>query len=293
MNGILCLNKPAELTSFACCARVRRRLGVKKLGHGGTLDPMATGVLPLLIGNATRAMDLLPVQDKRYTASLQFGLTSDTQDIWGTVTETGAPLPTRAAVEEALPRFRGKLLQLPPMMSALKKDGVRLYDLARQGLEVERTPRPVTIHALEILSYDERRGVLAVDCHCSKGTYVRTLCHDLGQALGCGAVMTALCRTMAAGYTLDQCVSLDEALALPEEELAARVLPVASAFAAYPALPVSTAQGVRFRNGGALSIDRLHLPVEGIVRVYDAGGTFLGLGKREGDDLQVYKLFCQ
>lgn len=292
MNGILCLNKPAKLTSFACCARLRRRLGVKKLGHGGTLDPMATGVLPVLIGNATRAMDLLPVQDKRYTATLRFGLTSDTQDIWGAVTKTGKPLPSREAVEAALPPFRGKLMQLPPMVSALKKDGVRLYDLARQGLEVERTPRPVTIYTLEILAYDAACGELTLDCHCSKGTYVRTLCHDLGQALGCGAVMTALCRTMAAGYTLDQCMPLAEALEMPDDQLAARVLPVASAFAVYPALPVSAAQGVRFRNGGALSIDRLSLSVEGIVRVYDAGGAFLGLGKREGDDLQVYKLFC-
>ncbi len=293
MNGILCLNKPAELTSFACCARMRRRLGVKKIGHAGTLDPMATGVLPLLIGNATRAMDLLPVQDKRYTATLRFGLTSDTQDIWGAVTKTNGPLPPRSAVEDALGRLRGRILQLPPMMSALKKDGVRLYDLARQGLEVERTPRPITVYSLEILTYDEQSGELTLDCHCSKGTYVRTLCHDLGQALGCGAVMTALCRTMAAGYTLEQCVSLEDAQNLPDGELAARVLPVASAFAVYPALPISRAQGVRFRNGGSLSLDRLNLPVEGIVRVYDAGGDFLGLGKREGDDLQVYKLFCQ
>lgn len=293
MNGILCLNKPAELTSFACCARIRRRLGIKKIGHGGTLDPMATGVLPLLIGNATRAMDLLPVQDKRYTATLRFGLTSDTQDIWGTVTETHSSPPPRGAVEEALARFRGRILQLPPMMSALKKDGVRLYDLARQGLEVERTPRPITVYVLEIIAYNEQSGELILDCHCSKGTYVRTLCHDLGQTLGCGAVMTALCRTMAAGYTLEQCVSLEDVQSLPDDELAARVLPIASAFAVYPALPVSKAQGVRFRNGGSLSLDRLNLPVEGIVRVYDAGGNFLGLGKREGDDLRVYKLFCQ
>ena len=160
MDGIFCLDKPADMTSFQCCAALRRLLGEKKIGHGGTLDPMATGVLPILVGRATRALDLLPVHDKRYTATLRFGYTSDTLDVWGTVTPTGRPLPSLSAIEAALPAFRGGIRQIPPMMSALKKDGVRLYDLARQGVEIEREARPVTIYSLDILGYDPAAGEL-------------------------------------------------------------------------------------------------------------------------------------
>ena len=225
MDGIFCLDKPADMTSFQCCAALRRLLGEKKIGHGGTLDPMATGVLPILVGRATRALDLLPVHDKRYTATLRFGYTSDTLDVWGTVTPTGRPLPSLSAIEAALPAFRGGIRQIPPMMSALKKDGVRLYDLARQGVEIEREARPVTIYSLDILGYDPAAGELRLDCHCSRGTYIRSLCDDLGRRLdGAGAIMTALRRTMAAGYTLEDCLPLEEARRLAETgELAVRV----------------------------------------------------------------------
>lgn len=151
MDGILCLDKPENMTSFACCAVLRRFMQEKKAGHTGTLDPMATGILPILFGRATRAIPLLPVQDKRYTATLTFGCTSDTLDIWGNVTSTGKPVPPLDAIEAALPAFRGDIRQVPPMMSALKRDGVRLYDLARRGIEVEREARPVTVHRLELL----------------------------------------------------------------------------------------------------------------------------------------------
>ncbi|MBO5797822.1 MAG: tRNA pseudouridine(55) synthase TruB, partial [Clostridia bacterium] len=201
VSGILCLDKPEEMTSFSCCAVVRRLLATKKVGHAGTLDPMATGVLPVLVGGATRALDFLPDHTKRYVATLRFGATSDTLDVWGTVQETGGALPTRAAVEEALTHFRGDILQVPPMMSALKRDGVRLYDLARQGIEVEREARPVTVHALTLLDFDQTAGTAVLDCTCSKGTYIRTLCDDIGRLLGCGAVMTGLRRTVAAGFS--------------------------------------------------------------------------------------------
>lgn len=292
MDGIFCLDKPPEMTSFLCCAILRRLLGEKKIGHGGTLDPMATGVLPILAGRATRALDLLPVHDKRYTASLRFGWTSDTQDVWGQVQPTGRPLPSRAAVEEAAAAFRGAIRQVPPMTSAIKKDGVRLYELARQGVEVEREARPITIYRLALLGYDEQKGELTLDCHCSKGTYIRTLCADLGEALGCGAVMTALRRTMAAGYTLDQCLTLDDARALAERgELAGRVLPVDTAFSSLPSVTVTAAQAVRFGNGGALELERLRGTVPGRVRVYAPDGRFLGLGEPAGDSLRVLKLF--
>ncbi len=292
MDGILCLDKPADITSFLCCAILRRLLGVKKVGHAGTLDPGATGVLPLLVGRATKALDRLPVHDKRYTATLRFGAVSDTLDVWGTVTETGAPLPTLAAIEAVLPAFRGDILQVPPMTSALKKDGVRLYDLARQGIEVEREARPVTIYELNLLDYNAAEGLLTIDCLCSKGTYIRTLCDDLGRVLGCGAVMTALRRTMAAGYTAEQCISLDEAKELAEQgTLSSRLLTVESAFTTYPALTVSAAQATRFGNGGQLALERLHQPVTGPVRVYAPDGRFVGLGSPKDDQLAIDCLF--
>lgn len=292
MDGILCIDKPTGMTSFLCCAVVRRLLGVKKIGHAGTLDPNATGVLPLLVGKATKALEHLPSHDKRYTATLRFGAVSDTLDIWGTVSETGQPLPTQAAIEAALPAFRGVIWQMPPMTSALKKDGVRLYDLARQGIEVERKARPVTIDRLELVAYDETAGELTLDCRCSKGTYIRTLCDDLGRLLGCGAVMTALRRTEAANYTLADCIPLETAKALAAEGgLASRLLPIDHAFSLYPAVTVSPAQATRFRNGGALALERLRTAPTGITRVYAPDGTFLGLGAPQNDQLAILQLF--
>ena len=218
MDGILCIDKPAEITSFVCCAKARRILGEKKAGHAGTLDPMATGVLPILIGKATRALDLIPTHDKRYTATMQFGFESDTLDIWGNVRKTEKKPPVLSEIEAVLPRFRGDILQVPPMTSALKKDGKRLYELARQGIEVERQPRPITVYALEILDYQPESGTLTFDCHCSKGTYIRSICDDIGRLLGCGAVMTALRRTMAAGFSLSDCVTFEALEAAAEKE---------------------------------------------------------------------------
>lgn len=288
MDGILCIDKPEEMTSFLCVAIIRRLLGVKKVGHAGTLDPNATGVLPLLIGRATKTLDRLPVHDKSYTATLRFGAVSDTLDVWGTVTETGKPIPTLAEIEAALPRFRGDILQVPPMTSALKKDGVRLYDLARQGIEIERQARPVTIYSLDLLDYNEKEGLLTLHCACSKGTYIRSLCDDLGRVLGCGAVMTALRRTEAAGYPLSACITIDEAKALAEEgTLADRILPIETALAAYPAITVSAPQAGRFRNGGALDLVRLKATVTGPVRVYDPEGVCIALGVPEDGQLKM------
>lgn len=293
-HGILCLDKPQQMTSFDCCALIRRLLGIKKVGHGGTLDPMATGVLPILVGKATRALDLLPIQDKRYTATIRFGFTSDTLDIWGQVQPTHRPLPTLSQVEAALSAFRGEIWQVPPMVSAIKQDGVRLYQLARQGVKVERQPRPVTIYTLNIVDCNPETGEYVLDCACSKGTYIRSLCDDLGNKLGCGAVMTGLRRTMAAGYTLESCITVEQARQLAEQgALAEQLLPVDSAFSVYPAITVTEAQAVRFGNGGALSLQRLSQPVakEETVRVYHPNGQFIGLGRPKGEELAVVKLF--
>lgn len=290
MDGILCIDKPQEITSFVCCAKVRRLLSVKKVGHAGTLDPMATGVLPILVGKATRALDFIPTHDKRYTATLQFGMKSDTLDVWGTVTETNAPFPSLSEIEAVLPKFRGDILQVPPMTSAIKKDGQKLYELARKGIEIAREPRPITVYSLEICEYLPQSGQLTFDCHCSKGTYIRSICDDLGRLLGCGAVMTALRRTMAAGFTLEHCVSLTDTLS--QAELSAHILPIEKVFSVYPAVIVSAAQTVRFRNGGGLSLERLRTPIpDGPIRVYAPDSTFLGLGVASEDTLQVLKLF--
>ena len=291
MNGLFLLHKSPEMTSFLAGRLLQRELGVSKVGHTGTLDPNATGVLPILCGNATRALDLLPVQDKRYTATFRFGYQSSTLDVWGEVTPTGKAAPTLSEIEAALPAFRGDILQVPPMMSAIQKDGVRLYELARQGIEIEREARAVTVYALEVLGYDSATGELTLDCACSKGTYIRTIGDDLGRLLGCGAVMTALCRTEAAGYRLADCLTLDEVRALSPDERLARMLPTDSLFAVHPALTVSPAQAVRFANGGALALDRLKSPVSGRVRVYAPDGRFLGLGHPVDAELKVLKLF--
>ncbi len=290
MNGILCLDKPQEMTSFVACACVRRALGIKKAGHAGTLDPMATGVLPVLCGNATRVLDFLPSHDKRYLVTVRFGMVSDTADIWGQVEETHRPLPTREALEAALVPFRGDILQVPPMMSALKKDGVRLYELARRGIEIEREARPVTVHRLDLLSFDGDTAVL--DCECSKGTYMRSICADVGKALGCGAVMSDLRRTLAAGFSLDDCLTLD---VLREKaisgDIAKHILPVDRVLADYPAVTVTAAQANRFQNGGALALDRLHTAVSGVTRVYTPDGAFIGLGRPKEDELAIARLF--
>lgn len=292
MDGILCLDKPQEMTSFAACALLRRLLGEKRVGHAGTLDPMATGVLPLFFGKATRAIPLLPCHDKTYVATLQFGKQSDTLDVWGTVHDTGRPLPTRTMVEEALTAFRGDILQVPPMTSALKKDGVRLYELARKGVEVEREARPITVYDLSVLSYEETTGILSFSCSCSAGTYIRSICDDLGRALGCGAVMTALRRTMAAGYPIDRCLTPDQCRQLAEDgTLVSHLMPTESAFTSFADITVSTAQATRFQNGGALFLERLNAPVDNTVRVYAPDGRFLGLGQPQDNELRVLRVF--
>ena len=289
MDGILCVDKPPEMTSFLCCSVARRLLGVKKAGHAGTLDPMATGVLPVLTGRATKILPYLPVHDKRYTAQVRLGFVSDTLDIWGEVRSTGVTaFPGRETVEARLAAFRGDILQVPPMTSALKRDGVRLYELARQGMEVARDPRKVTIHTLELLDYDREAGLLSLDCACSKGTYIRSLCDDIGRALGCGAVMAGLRRTMAAGFGLDGCLTLEEARALAAQgRLAEKLLPTEAALAPYPVLVVTAAQADRFRHGGALDLDRLRQELSGLTRLHDPAGAFIGLGEPEEGQCNV------
>lgn len=294
MEGILCIDKPDAHTSFDVVARMRGIARTKKIGHGGTLDPMATGVLPLFFGRAAKACDMLPDQDKRYTATFRLGLTTDTQDMTGTVLTQRPVAVSRREVEQVLARFRGPQQQVPPMYSAVKVGGQRLYDLARQGREIERPARDITVYSLELLHADEAEHSYTVDIHCSKGTYVRAICHDVGEALGCGAVLTALRRTEACGFTLAQCITLERATELQaENRLAERLLPVETAFASLPRLTMTAVQARHFRNGVPLSPGQFGgQTAEGTVAVYREDGVFHGVAAPDEDGrLRQVKLF--
>ena len=297
MTGILLIDKPEGMTSFVAAARVRRMTGVKKTGHTGTLDPMATGVLPVLLGGATRFCELLPSHDKAYTATLRLGTITDTLDITGEVLETREVNVSRAELERALEGFSGEIEQVPPMHSAISQNGVRLYKLARQGIEVERESRRVTISSLELIGCDEEKGEYTISVECSAGTYIRSLVADIGEKLGCGAVMTALRRTKANGFPIDGCITLDELAELTQEgKIEEKIIPVEQALDSYRSVFVTAPQARRFGNGGALSLERLHLndPSENeSVRVFAPGNEFLGMGEVGQDELKVKRLLIK
>lgn len=295
MNGVLLIDKPKEHTSFDVVAIVRRLISQKKIGHTGTLDPNATGVLPLLIGNATKAQDIIPNHDKEYIAGFQLGLTSDTLDIWGEVKKYSAPSVKRAELEKTLESFRGEIEQIPPMYSAVQVKGQRLYDLARQGIEVERKPRKIKIYELTLLSYDEEKFSGTLKIGCSKGTYIRSLIDDIGKNLGSGAVMTSLDRTKACGFDKRGCIPLEKLRELSPAEIESSLSSTESLFKAYPELTVSEAQAKRFSNGGALDINRTSLKNKPdtenkIFRVKNSD-TFFGLGIVKENLIKIYKHF--
>lgn len=297
MNGIIVINKQKDFTSFDVVAVARGILREKKIGHSGTLDPMATGVLPVLVGRAAKAQSLLPDTDKEYEAEFKLGMTTDTLDITGKVLSETKSLCTKEDVINVLPEFRGDIMQIPPMYSAVQKDGVRLYDLARQGIEVERQPRPVHIEKLELISFDEdtQSGKLMICC--SKGTYIRVICDDIGKILGCGCVMTSLCRTKACGFEIKDAVTLKELEQIKNENRVEEFLrPTDSIFTCFGDIHITEKQAVRFSNGAGLSLDRLKgvtdLTDGTLYRVY-GGDVFLGLGvvNSEKKELSVKKKF--
>lgn len=297
MNGVIVIDKPQGFTSFDVIAVVRRLTGQRKTGHTGTLDPNATGVLPVLLGTATKAQDLIVNHDKEYLAQFRLGLTTDTLDIWGKIKSESESRVPRNEIEAVLERFCGDIEQIPPMFSAVQKNGQRLYDLARKGIEVEREPRRVTVYRLELSAFDEESQSGTLSVKCSKGTYIRTIIDDIGAALGTGAVMTALRRTFACGYSLEDCVTLDELKKLCESgKIIDRLRPTESLFKDYAALGVSEAQAKRFQNGGALDISRTALrdkntPDGTTLRVKTREGEFLGLGTVGGGLIKIKKLF--
>ena len=286
-NGILIIDKPSDWTSMDVCARVRRLLGERRVGHAGTLDPMATGVLPVFVGRATRAVEFAAEGEKEYVAGLRLGVVTDTQDTSGTVLEERPVADLHQDLDRVLERFRGDILQVPPMYSAVKVKGQKLYQLARKGVEVERKPRPVTIHSLELEEQESPRDFI-LRVRCSKGTYVRTLCHDIGAALGCGGTMYSLRRTAACGFTEREAVSLDALARAAEEGEAERLLmPVESLFAAYPALTIDGQALFRAKNGNPFSCGA----ADGTWRVRGPEGEFLLLGRCEGGIMKTIKSF--
>ena len=285
MNGIVIVDKPQEWTSQDVTARLRRVFNTRRIGHGGTLDPMATGVLPVFVGRATRGVEFFEHAEKTYEATLRLGLTTDTEDTSGTVLDQREVAVSEEMFLAVLPQFRGEILQVPPMYSALKINGQKLVDLARKGKEVERKPRPITIHELECLEFTGETARLRV--RCSKGTYIRTLCKDIGQALGCGGCMAALRRVSAGSYTIDEAVPLQTLLETEEPEKYLR--PVDSMFTAHEAVTLSPKQTLRCRNGNSFSVK---LP-EGTYRAYSPEGAFLMLAKVEDGVMSTIKSFFE
>ena len=283
-SGIVIIDKPPGWTSMDVCAKIRGILKEKRVGHGGTLDPMATGVLPVFVGQATRAVEFAENGEKEYIAGLRLGLVTNTQDTSGETLETHPVTVDRAVLEAVLPRFIGPIAQIPPMYSAIKINGQKLYDLARKGKEVERKPRNITIFELELLEQVSETDYL-LRCRCSKGTYLRTLCHDIGQALGCGGCMSALRRTMAAGFTLAESRSIEGVQAQGEALLS----PTDSLFRQYPAYHIAGERDHRrCLCGNPLAVEGLQ---PGLYRVYGPDGAFLCLSRWEAGVLTSEKNF--
>ena len=294
MNGILCVNKPQDFTSFDVVAKLRGILQMKRLGHGGTLDPMATGVLPVFVGNATKACDIMPDNTKSYLAGFRLGCTSDTQDIWGEVKMVSDKPVKEQDIRCVLPDFTGRIMQLPPMYSAVQVGGRRLYDLARQGVEVERQPREIEVSSLELSGYssETREGFLEISC--GKGTYIRTIINDIGERLGCGGIMTSLVRTSSAGFVLEECYSLEQIQqARDEGRLEELIVPVDRVFTALPAVKLGEAQTRMYRSGVKLDLERVRgvRPDTDTYRIYAFDGAFIGTAvtDRENGVLRIGK----
>ncbi len=286
-NGIIVIDKGQDWTSMDVCAKLRRTMNERRIGHAGTLDPMATGVLPVFIGRATRAVEFATEGEKEYLAGLRLGLSTDTQDTTGTTLTASDLRPTLEEVSAVLDQFRGDIQQIPPMYSAIKIDGKKLYDLARKGKEVERKPRPVTIHSL-ILEGQNEEGDFLLRVRCSKGTYIRTLCHDIGAVLGCGGCMSSHRRTMAAGFTLEEAVTLDQVLAHDNPQ--SLLEGCDRCFKEYPSLTCTDRERDKFiQNGAPYSTTA----PEGTYRVYDSAQTFLMLGLSKDGQMTTIKSFFE
>lgn len=293
LNGIICINKPQDFTSFDVIAKMRGILKMKKLGHSGTLDPMATGVLPVFAGGATKAISIIPETGKSYRAGFKLGIETDTYDTTGEIIGKKDFKISRDQLLNSLEAFKGKITQLPPMYSAVQVNGKRLYDLARKGVEVERPEREVEISRLELLEFDEKTGKGTLEMSCSKGTYVRSVIHDVGQALECGAAMTSLVRTLSNSFSLEECVTLEELEKLRDEDKLWKIIkPVEKMFLTLPQIKLSEKKTTMYKNGVKLMLERMNIPENAEkLRVYGFDGEFIGIAKpdREENVLRVLK----
>ncbi len=277
MQGLILINKPENITSFGVVHKIKKLAGEKRVGHTGTLDPMATGVLPVLVGRATVLSSYLLDADKTYLACIKLGVQTDTYDVTGQVLSTASVNISPRELDHALNSFLGVQYQVPPMFSALKKEGKKLYELARQGLEVDREPRQVQIYSIRRVS-DVVSNSFYVRIKCSKGTYIRSICNDLGKLLGCGAVLESLCRESTHGFNLDACVDLTE---LTAQNIEDHILSEEIAVCTLRAIEVTQKQAIRFSNGGELDILRLHIdsPKDGEQFRIKYNRLLLGVGR--------------
>ena len=295
-SGVLIVNKPQGVTSHDIVNKIRRLYSTKRVGHTGTLDPLATGVLVVLIGRAAKAAEYLTADTKKYVATLRLGLTTDTEDVTGTVLTESNAIPCQEDVFSAVKSFEGEILQIPPMYSALKVDGQKLCDLARKGVTVERKARPITIFSIECTPTEKNTDYI-INVKCSSGTYIRTLCADIGAKLGCGGVMATLCRSEAGGFSIDGSVTLDELEKLAESERIALLKPTESLFGDIPALKLPAFYEKLSRNGCEIyqSKIRTSFPLTSRVRMYGADGSFYAIGEvkeyESGSAIKVIKLF--
>ena len=295
MNGILGVNKPEGFTSFDVIAKLRGILKTKRLGHGGTLDPMATGVLPVFVGTATKACDMIEGR-KVYVADFRFGMTSDTQDITGNILIKSDKKVSLKELKAVIPEFIGNIMQIPPMYSAVQVNGKRLYDLARQGIEVERKPREIEVKHIKLYRYNEETQEGTIEICCGKGTYIRTIIHDIGEKLGCGGVMTALERIQSGGFALCDCYTLDEIQrAKDENRLEKLIIPTKYIFSGLPEIRLNEVQTRMYKNGVKLDLNRVRCVkmIGSNYSVYGYAGEFIGIACAdfEKGELRVVKNF--
>ncbi len=296
VSGVLLVNKHKGVTSHDIVNKIRRLYGTKKVGHTGTLDPLATGVLPILIGRSAKASEYLLSENKEYVAQLRLGLTTDTEDITGKVLTTSEKIPTKNEFFEACRSFEGEITQVPPMYSALKVNGQKLVDLARQGIEIERQGRKITIYSIIPEEVSEIEGIYKIRVACSKGTYIRTLCADIGAFLGCGATMTELERTLSGNFKIDNTYTIDELEGMTSEERASILIPTEELFTEAEAVALPDFYSRLFRSGCEIYLAKIkkQFPVGTFLRVYDSMG-FLALGQvkeyDQGLAIKSIKLF--
>ncbi len=287
MNGILLIDKPLGKTSHDMVYFIRRLTGIKKVGHTGTLDPDATGVLPVCIGKATKVCDMLTATSKRYQATFILGKTTDTQDASGKVLTECEIDVTEEEIKNTVYEFIGEIEQIPPMFSAVKKDGKKLYELARKGITIEREPRTVTIHSIDVLDIDIENNSVTIDVFCSKGTYIRTLCEDIGLKLSCGAYMQSLRRTESGGFAIKDCKTCEELAQI--EDIATILIPTDSVFLDYEKVILDDFLARKLKNG--IKIRRKGLIIGKLYRIYDKSDEFLAISRYNGEELVLEKSF--